>query len=212
MLSLDNAFADEDLVAFDRRVRERLEDVEQIEYSAEPKLDGLAISFRYESGRLVQAATRGDGLRGEDVTHNVRTIKAVPTVLRGKPPKLLEVRGEVFMLIAGFKAMNAARTGARRAHVRESAQRCRRQHPAARSARRRGYEPFDVFFYGVGETDWKLPAKHSEALQQLTRMGPEGFATAEDRAGRRRVPASTTATSARSGRACRTRSTASSTR
>ena len=78
MLSLDNAFADEDVIAFDRRVRERLEDVEQIEYSAEPKLDGLAISFRYESGRLVQAATRGDGLRGEDVTHNVRTIKAVP--------------------------------------------------------------------------------------------------------------------------------------
>jgi DNA ligase (NAD+) len=106
MLSLDNAFADEDVIGFDRRVRERLEDVEQVEYSAEPKLDGLAISFRYESGRLVQAATRGDGLRGEDVTHNVRTIKAVPTTLRGAPPKLLEVRGEVFMLIAGFKAMN----------------------------------------------------------------------------------------------------------
>src|SRR5919106_2816852 len=83
MLSLDNAFAEEDLVAFDRRVRERLEDVEQIEYSAEPKLDGLAISFRYESGRLVQAATRGDGLRGEDVTHSVRTIKAVPIELLG---------------------------------------------------------------------------------------------------------------------------------
>src|SRR6187200_3307271 len=87
MLSLDNAFTDEDLVAFDRRVRERLEIVE---YSAEPKLDGLAVSFRYESGRLVQAATRGDGLRGEDITHNVRTIKSVPTVLRGAAPKLLE--------------------------------------------------------------------------------------------------------------------------
>src|ERR1043165_9343153 len=74
MLSLDNAFADEDVVAFDRRVRERLERVEQVEYSAEPKLDGLAISFRYEAGRLVQAATRGDGLRGEDVTHNVHKI------------------------------------------------------------------------------------------------------------------------------------------
>src|SRR6185436_12005666 len=119
MLSLDNGFEDEDIVAFDRRVRERLENVDQVEYSAEPKLDGLAISFRYESGRLVQAATRGDGLRGEDVTHNVRTIKAVPTVLRGAAPKLLE-----------------------------------------------------VFFYGVGETDgWKLPAKHSEALEQLREWG-----------------------------------------
>ncbi len=188
MLSLDNAFADEDLVAFDRRVRERLEDVEQIEYSAEPKLDGLAISFRYESGRLVQAATRGDGLRGEDVTHNVRTIKAVPTVLRGKPPKLLEVRGEVFMLIAGFKAMNqrALERGERTfVNPRNAAAGSIRQLDPRAAADK----PFDVFFYGVGETDWKLPAKHSEALEQLTRVGPEGFATPEDRAGRGRVPA-----------------------
>ena len=106
MLSLDNAFTDEDVAAFDRRVRDRLEAAEEIEYSAEPKLDGLAVSFRYEEGRLARAATRGDGLRGEDVTHNVRTIKAVPTQLRGKPPQVLEVRGEVFMQIAGFKAMN----------------------------------------------------------------------------------------------------------
>ena len=124
-------------IAFDRRVRERLEDVEQIEYSAEPKLDGLAISFRYESGRLVQAATRGDGMRGEDVTHNVRTIKAVPIELRGTPPKLLEVRGEVFMLIAGFKAMNQRALERGEKHVRQSAQRCRRQHAPARSAARR---------------------------------------------------------------------------
>jgi DNA ligase (NAD+) len=170
MLSLDNAFAEEDLVAFDRRVRERLEDVEQIEYSAEPKLDGLAISFRYESGRLVQAATRGDGLRGEDVTHNVRTIKAVPTVLRGKPPKLLEVRGEVFMLIAGFKAMNqrALERGERTfVNPRNAAAGSIRQLDPRAAADK----PFDVFFYGVGETDWKLPAKHSEALQQLREWG-----------------------------------------
>jgi DNA ligase (NAD+) len=76
MLSLDNAFTDEDVTAFDRRVRERLEGVETIEYAAEPKLDGLAVSFRYENGRLIQTATRGDGARGEDVTHNVRTVKA----------------------------------------------------------------------------------------------------------------------------------------
>jgi DNA ligase (NAD+) len=171
MLSLDNAFADEDVVAFDRRVRERLEDVEQIEYSAEPKLDGLAISFRYESGRLVQAATRGDGLRGEDVTHNVRTIKAVPTVLRGAAPKLLEVRGEVFMLIAGFKAMNqrALERGERTfVNPRNAAAGSIRQLDPRLAADR----PFDVFFYGVGETDgWKLPARHSEALQQLREWG-----------------------------------------
>ena len=171
MLSLDNAFADEDVVAFDRRVRERLEDVDQVEYSAEPKLDGLAISFRYESGRLVQAATRGDGLRGEDVTHNVRTIKAVPTVLRGAPPKLLEVRGEVFMLIAGFKAMNqrALERGERTfVNPRNAAAGSIRQLDPRLAANR----PFDVFFYGVGETDgWKLPAKHSEALQQLREWG-----------------------------------------
>lgn len=171
MLSLDNAFADEDVVAFDRRVRERLEDVEQVEYSAEPKLDGLAISFRYESGRLVQAATRGDGLRGEDVTHNVRTIKAVPTVLRGAAPKLLEVRGEVFMLIAGFKAMNerALERGERTfVNPRNAAAGSIRQLDPRLAAGR----PFDVFFYAVGETDgWKLPAKHSEALQQLREWG-----------------------------------------
>ncbi len=171
MLSLDNAFADEDVVAFDRRVRERLEDVERIEYAAEPKLDGLAISFRYESGRLVQAATRGDGLRGEDVTHNVRTIKAVPTVLRGVPPKLLEVRGEVFMLIAGFKAMNqrALERGERTfVNPRNAAAGSIRQLDPRLAAGR----PFDVFFYGVGETDgWKLPGKHSEALQQLKEWG-----------------------------------------
>lgn len=171
MLSLDNAFADEDVVAFDRRVRERLEDVEHIEYSAEPKLDGLAISFRYESGRLVQAATRGDGLRGEDVTHNVRTIKAVPTVLRGAAPKVLEVRGEVFMLIAGFKAMNqrALERGERTfVNPRNAAAGSIRQLDPRLAADR----PFDVFFYGVGEADgWKLPARHSEALQQLREWG-----------------------------------------
>ena len=171
MLSLDNGFADEDVVAFDRRVRERLENVEQVEYCAEPKLDGLAISFRYESGRLVQAATRGDGLRGEDVTHNVRTIKAVPTMLRGSVPKLLEVRGEVFMLIAGFKAMNqrALERGERTfVNPRNAAAGSIRQLDPRLAAGR----PFDVFFYGVGETDgWKLPARHSEALQQLREWG-----------------------------------------
>lgn len=171
MLSLDNAFAEEDVIAFDRRVRERLEDVETVEYAAEPKLDGLAVSFLYESSRLVRAATRGDGMRGEDVTHNVRTIKAVPTALRGSPPKLLEVRGEVFLTIAGFKAMNqrALERGERTfVNPRNAAAGSIRQLDPRLAANR----PFDVFFYGVGETDgWKLPATHSEAQQQLREWG-----------------------------------------
>jgi DNA ligase (NAD+) len=171
MLSLDNAFTEEDLLAFDRRVRERLENVEQVEYSAEPKLDGLAVSFRYESGRLVQAATRGDGLRGEDITHNVRTIKAVPIELRGDPPKVLEVRGEVFMLIAGFKAMNqrALERGEKTfVNPRNAAAGTMRQLDPRLAASR----PLDAFFYGLGETSgWKPPARHSETLQQFREWG-----------------------------------------
>jgi DNA ligase (NAD+) len=171
MLSLDNAFTEEDLEAFDRRVRDRLENVERVEYCAEPKLDGLAISFRYQQGRLVQAATRGDGTRGEDVTHNIRTIKAVPLELRGSAPKVLEVRGEVFMTIAGFKAMNqrALERGEKTfVNPRNAAAGSIRQLDPRLAANR----PFDVFFYGIGETDgWKLPPRHSEALQQLKEWG-----------------------------------------
>jgi DNA ligase (NAD+) len=171
MLSLDNAFTDEELIAFDRRVRERLDDIAEVEYAAEPKLDGLAVSFRYERGRLVLAATRGDGTRGENVTHNVRTIKAVPLQLRGKAPEVLEVRGEVFMPIAGFKAMNARaleRGEKTFVNPRNAAAGSLRQLDPRLAAQR----PFDVFFYGVGETKgWQLPPRHSEALEQLREWG-----------------------------------------
>lgn len=171
MLSLDNAFTDEELLAFDRRVRERLEDVASVEYAAEPKLDGLAISFRYQHGSLVQAATRGDGLRGEDVTHNVRTVKAVPLALRGSPPPLLEVRGEIFMTIEGFKAMNArALQEGEKVFVnpRNAAAGSLRQLDPRLTATR----PLDVFFYGLGETQgWNLPPRHSDSLQQLREWG-----------------------------------------
>lgn len=171
MLSLENAFTEEDLINFDRRVRERLDDVASVEYAAEPKLDGLAVSFRYEAGRLVQAATRGDGTRGEDVTHNVRTIKAVPVSLRGSPPELLEVRGEVFMTIAGFKAMNERALAAGEkvfVNPRNAAAGSLRQ----LDPRLTGSRPLDVFFYSVGETrGWKLPAKHSESLEHLREWG-----------------------------------------
>jgi DNA ligase (NAD+) len=167
MLSLDNAFTAEDLINFDRRVRERLETDKVIEYVAEPKLDGLAMSFRYEKGKLVRAATRGDGMKGEDVTHNVRTIKAVPTQLRGKAPDVIDVRGEVFMTLAGFKAMNqrALEKGEKVfVNPRNAAAGTMRQLDPRLAATR----PLDVFFYAVGEHgNWKLPATHYEVLEQL---------------------------------------------
>ena len=111
MLSLEKAFNDDEVLDFDRRVRERLTAAEfqpeEIEYVAEPKLDGAAVSVRYEAGRFVQAATRGDGRSGEDITHNVRTIPAVPLRLRGRSvPAVFEARGEIFMPIAGFLDYN----------------------------------------------------------------------------------------------------------
>ena len=105
MLSLANAFDEQEVEDFDRRIREML-DLETIVYTAEPKLDGLAVSLRYEGGRLVRAATRGDGRTGEDVTGNVRTIRAVPLTLAEGAPDPLEVRGEVYMTRSGFKALN----------------------------------------------------------------------------------------------------------
>jgi DNA ligase (NAD+) len=107
MLSLDNAFDDEEMLAFDRRLRDRLEQETELAYCAEPKLDGLAVSLLYEAGELVRAATRGDGRRGEDITANVRTIKSVPLSLIGDSwSGRLEVRGEVYMELAGFEALN----------------------------------------------------------------------------------------------------------
>ena len=114
MLSLGNAFDEEDVTAFDRRVTETLRGAgllgpaQEADYFCELKLDGLAISLRYEDGRLVQAATRGDGQTGEDVTSNIRTIKAIPLQLKGAFPKVLEVRGEVLMNRADFEKLNQA--------------------------------------------------------------------------------------------------------
>lgn len=106
MLSLDNAFDADDFAAFYKRMADRIDASRDFEFCAEPKLDGLAVSIRYEQGLLVQAATRGDGFTGEDITANVKTIRAVPLKLQGEVPAVLEVRGEVFMPLAGFEAMN----------------------------------------------------------------------------------------------------------
>lgn len=106
MLSLNNVFSDEELAAFDKRVREGLGQ-DPVAYAVEPKFDGLAITLTYEDGKFVQGATRGDGFAGEDVTHNLRTIKTIPMQLHtAHPPALLEVRGEVLMFKQDFVALN----------------------------------------------------------------------------------------------------------
>ena len=107
MYSLENAFSQEDLTDFQRRVFDRIEITEKMMFSAEPKMDGLAISIRYEEGLMVLAATRGDGVTGEDVTHNIRTMQSVPLKLKGQGwPRVLEVRGEVFMSKRAFNQLN----------------------------------------------------------------------------------------------------------
>jgi DNA ligase (NAD+) len=171
MLSLDNAFSEAEVMDFDRRIRERL-DLEQVRYAAEPKLDGLAVSVRYEEGLLVRGATRGDGYTGEDVTHTLRTIDALPLRLRGADyPPVLEVRGEVFMPKAGFEALNArARTENEKifANPRNAAAGSLRQLDARIAAQR----PLDIFCYGIGVVEnGSLPDSHSEILAQLGQWG-----------------------------------------
>jgi len=172
MLSLDNAFAREDVIAFDRRVRERLETEREIAYACEPKLDGVAVSLTYRKGLLEVAATRGDGNVGEDVTHNVRTVKSVPLRLAGKSqPELLEVRGEVFMSIPGFREMNriAAEKGEKTfVNPRNAAAGSLRQLDPKLAASR----PLEVFFYGASVIEGrKMPGRHSEVLAMLRDLG-----------------------------------------
>ena len=171
MLSLANAFEDQELIDFDRRVRERLE-VEEVEYSAETKLDGLAASIRYEVGGLVSGATRGDGTRGEDVTQNIRTIKAVPLRLRGDDfPLVLEVRGEIFITDDGFRMLNAEqerREDKPFANPRNAAAGGLRQLDPRKTAERN----LTMYCYGVGDVreGW-LPGTHSRILDRLKHWG-----------------------------------------
>ena len=171
MLSLDNAFSEEDLRAFDRRIHERLERSGELDYVAEPKLDGLAVSVIYREGLLERAATRGDGVTGEDVTANVRTIRAVPQRLRGEPVRFFEARGEVFMTIAGFERMNQlARERGEKVFVnpRNAAAGSLRQLDARITATR----PLSAFFYGVGVIEGApLPTLQSELLELLRSQG-----------------------------------------
>jgi DNA ligase (NAD+) len=171
MLSLNNAFSEEDVTAFDRRVREAL-GAADIEYSVEPKFDGLAISLRYEKGRFVQGATRGDGYTGEDVTVNLRTVRSVPLRLRGDAvPDAIDVRGEVVMLKSDFDRLNLRqreRGEKEFVNPRNAAAGSLRQLDSSVTASR----PLRFYAYGVGSAEQLLGLKtHTEALDWLAEAG-----------------------------------------
>ena len=171
MLSLDNVFSEEEFAAFVRRLQERL-DHDDLLLSAEPKFDGLAISLRYEHGILTRAATRGDGATGEDVTANVRTIRAIPLrLLDDAPPALIDIRGEVYMPKAAFAALNAAaeRDGGKTfANPRNAAAGSLRQLDPAITASRK----LSFYAYGIGAHDgFALPASYSALLAQYAAWG-----------------------------------------
>jgi DNA ligase (NAD+) len=179
MLSLANAFDGEDVAAFDRRVREGLE-AQAVEYAAELKFDGLAITLAYEDGIFVQGATRGDGAVGEDVTANLRTVRSIPLrIAARKVPKLLEVRGEVLMTRKDFEIINkrAAEAGEKTfVNPRNAAAGGLRQLDSRLTAQRR----LSFFAYGVGAFEgFELPPTHARTLDALEAMG---FPVAGERA------------------------------
>lgn len=170
MLSLNNAFEDSELEAFDKRIREALGQ-ENIEYAVEPKFDGLAITLTYEQGLFTQGATRGDGYTGEDVTHNLRTLRAIPMRLHCKnPPQLLEVRGEVLMFKRDFEKLNQAQLAKGEklfANPRNAAAGSLRQLDAKITATR----PLSFFAYGLGAAEG-IPVldSHSEAMDYMASL------------------------------------------
>jgi len=171
MLSLDNAFNEEELLAFDQRLRDRLQDGADIEYACEPKLDGIAVSLLYRDGLLVRGATRGDGATGEDITQNVRTIDSIPLRLRGRGhPSVLEVRGEIYMPKSGFEKLNQrARERGDKLFVnpRNAAAGSLRQLDARISAER----PLEMCAYSIGHVEGEMPGRHSDILEALRNWG-----------------------------------------
>jgi DNA ligase (NAD+) len=172
MLSLDNAFSDEDLIGFDRRVTERLKSSGALAYACEPKLDGVAVSLLYREGVLVRGATRGDGATGEDITENVRTINSIPLKLQADtPPGLLEVRGEIYLPRAGFEKLNAeARAVGEKLFVnpRNAAAGSLRQLDSKITASR----PLEMAAYSLGRIEGlEQPETHSATLDLLRNWG-----------------------------------------
>ena len=167
MLSLGNAMSDEELAEFDARIHKLLGE-EKVRFVMEPKLDGLAVALTYQDGKFVQGATRGDGLIGEDVTQNLRTIKMIPLQLAGAPPPLFEVRGEVFINKRDFVAMNEEREKAGEptfVNPRNCAAGSLRQLDPRLTAQR----PLSIYFYEVGESEeFKT---HWEKLARLREYG-----------------------------------------
>jgi len=172
MLSINNGFRDEDVVGFDRRVREGLKTDGEAEYAAELKFDGLAISLRYEQGMLMQAATRGDGTTGENVTANIRTVRAIPLRLQtDHPPAVLEVRGEVLMYKSDFAKLNARQREAGQkefANPRNAAAGSLRQLDPRITSKR----SLRFFAYGIGMLEGaEIPASHSALLDWYASLG-----------------------------------------
>jgi DNA ligase (NAD+) len=172
MLSINNGFSDEDVLAFDRRVREALKDTDDVEYAAELKFDGLAINLRYENGVLVRAATRGDGATGENVTVNIRTVRSICLRLRtDNPPQVLDVRGEVMMYKADFARLNARqREAGQREFVnpRNAAAGSLRQLDSRITAQR----SLRFFAYGIGALEGaEMPASHTALLDWYVSLG-----------------------------------------
>ena len=173
MLSLNNAFTDEDVVEFATRIRKFLQllDHEAVAFVAEPKIDGLSASLRYEQGQLVLAATRGDGAVGENITANVRTIASVPQSLHAPYPAVAEIRGEIYLDRADFMAFNAAREAAGEplfANPRNAAAGSVRQLDATVTAQR----PLKFLAYAMGEMTQAQPFASQQALRdQLRRWG-----------------------------------------
>ncbi|MFA7370073.1 MAG: hypothetical protein WC334_10545, partial [Kiritimatiellales bacterium] len=168
MISLANTYNKEELVEFDGRVRKLLGGT-PYSYVLEPKIDGVAISLRYENGLLVRAVTRGDGTTGDDVTANIRTIKSIPLRLTNSPPAVMEVRGEVYMTRKGFAALNEERQEAGLepfANPRNACAGSLKQLDPREVARR----PLDALFYGLGECSVDFPT-HQEMLKSLTHYG-----------------------------------------
>ncbi len=172
MLSLENAFDEKEVFAFDQRIHDKLDKLNPIEYLCEPKYDGLAVNLRYENGVLVTAATRGDGETGEDITQNIRTIKTVPLHLHGQHfPRVLEVRGEVYMPKLGFEKLNAhALKKGEKVFVnpRNAAAGSLRQLDSKITASR----SLAIYCYGVGKVeDYDLPTTYSAILASLKKWG-----------------------------------------